>query len=91
MVNVTTKKPSDFVIGTGEMHSVKEFAKLAFSIVGLDYRKYIKFNKSLLRPAEVETLRANYNKANKILKWKPTVKFKQLVKEMVEEDLKFFK
>jgi GDPmannose 4,6-dehydratase len=85
------KKPSDFVIGTGEMHSVKEFAKLAFSIVGLDYRKYVKFNKSLLRPAEVETLRANYNKANKILKWKPTVKFKQLVKEMVEEDLKFFK
>jgi GDPmannose 4,6-dehydratase len=85
------KKPSDFVIGTGEMHSVKDFAKLAFSIVGLDYRKYVKFNKSLLRPAEVETLRANYNKANKILKWKPTVKFKQLVKEMVEEDLKFFK
>ena len=85
------KKPSDFVIGTGEMHSVKEFAKLAFSIVGLDYRKYVKFNKLLLRPAEVETLRANYNKANKILKWKPIVKFKQLVKEMVEEDLKFFK
>jgi|TARA_B110000858_G_C17746297_1_gene447479 GDPmannose 4,6-dehydratase len=85
------KKPSDFVIGTGEMHSVKEFAKLAFSIVGLDYRKYVKFNKSLLRPTEVETLRANYNKANKILKWKPTVKFNQLVKEMVEEDLKFFR
>ena len=85
------KKPSDFVIGTGEMHSVKEFAKLAFSIVGLDYRKYVKFNKSLLRPTEVHKLRANYNKANKILKWKPTVKFNQLVKEMVEEDIKFFR
>ena len=85
------KKPSDFVIGTGKMHSVKEFAKLAFSLVGLDYKKYIKFNKKLLRPAEVEILRANYNKAIKILKWRPKVDFKQLVKEMVEQDLKFFK
>ena len=85
------KKPQDFVIGTGKMHSVKDFAKLAFSIAGLDYKRYIKFNKKLLRPAEVETLRANYNKANKLLKWKPTVKFEQLVKEMVLEDIKFFK
>ena len=51
----------------------------------------MKFNKSLLRPTEVGTLRANYNKANKILKWKPIVKFNQLVREMVEEDLKFFR
>ena len=85
------KKPQDFVIGTGKMHSVKDFAKLAFSTAGLDYKRYIKFNKKLLRPAEVETLRANYNKANKLLKWKPTVKFEQLVKEMVLEDIKFFK
>ena len=85
------KKPSDFVVGTGEMHSVKDFVKLAFAKADLDYKKYIKFNKSLLRPAEVETLRANYNKAKKILKWKPVVKFKELVKEMVEEDLKLFK
>jgi len=84
-------KPSDFVIGTGKMHSVKEFAKLAFSLVGLDYRKYVKFNKSLLRPAEVDTLRADFKKANKTLKWKPTINFNQLVKEMVKEDLKFFK
>ncbi len=85
------KKPSDFVIGTGKMHSVKDFLKLAFSIVGLDYKKYVKFNKSLLRPAEVDTLRANYNKAKKKLKWKPSTNFNQIVKEMVEEDLKFFK
>jgi len=84
-------KPSDFVIGTGKMHSVKEFAKLAFSLVGLDYRKYVKFNKSLLRPAEVDTLRADFKKANKTLKWKPTINFNELVKEMVKEDLKFFK
>ena len=85
------KKPLDFVIGTGKMHSVKDFAKLAFATAGLNYKKYIKFNKKLLRPSEVETLRANYRKANKLLKWKPTVKFKQLVKEMVLEDIKFFK
>ena len=85
------KKPSDFVIGTGQMHSVKEFAKIAFSIANLDYKKYIKFDKSLLRPAEVDILKANYGKAKKVLKWKPTVTFNQLVKEMVKEDLKFFK
>ena len=85
------KKPGDFVIGTGKMHSVRDFAKLAFSMVGLNYKKYIKFNKSLLRPAEVDTLKANYNKAKKILKWKPKTNFHQLVKEMVNEDLKFFK
>ena len=85
------KKPLDFVIGTGKMHSVKDFAKLAFSTAGLNYKKYIKFNKKLLRPSEVETLRANYKKANKLLKWKPTIKFEQLVKEMVLEDIKFFK
>ena len=85
------KKPTDFVIGTGKMHSVKDFLKLAFSIVGLDYKKHVKFNKSLLRPAEVDTLRANYDKAKKKLKWKPSINFNQLVKEMVEQDLKFFK
>ena len=84
------KKPEDFVIGTGQMHSVKDFAKLAFSIVGLNYKKYVKFNKTLLRPAEVDTLRANYAKAKKLLKWEPKTNFKQLVKEMVKEDLKFF-
>ena len=72
------------------MHSVQDFAKLAFSIVGLNYKKYVKFNKTLLRPAEVDTLRANYAKAKKFLKWEPKTKFKQLVKEMVKEDLKFF-
>ena len=85
------KKPSDFVIGTGTMNSVKDFLKIAFSMAGLNYKKYLKIDKSLLRPSEVETLRANYNKAKRILKWKPTVNFKKLVKEMVVEDLKYFK
>ncbi len=85
------KKPSDFVIGTGRMNSVKDFLKLAFSIAGLNYKKHLKIDKSLLRPSEVETLRANYSKAKRILKWKPTVNFEKLVKEMVIEDLKYFK
>ena len=85
------KKPSDFVIGTGRMNSVKDFLKIAFSMAGLNYKKYLKIDKSLLRPSEVETLRANYNKAKKNLKWKPTVNFEKLVKEMVVEDLKYFK
>ena len=85
------KKPQDFVIGTGKMHSVKEFAKLAFSIAGLNYKKYIKLNKNLLRPSEVDTLRANYSKAKKILKWSPKTNFKDLVNEMVKEDLKVLK
>ena len=85
------KKPSDFVIGTGRMNTVKDFLKIAFSIAGLNYKKYLKIDKSLMRPSEVETLRANYNKAKRILKWKPTVNFRKLVKEMVIEDLKYFK
>ena len=85
------KKPEDFVIATGKQHSVKEFARLAFSLLGMDYKKYIKFNKTLIRPSEVHSLLGNCNKARKKLKWKPKFKFKQLVKDMVEADLKFVK
>jgi len=83
------KKPSDYVIGTGKMHSVKEFAKLAFNHIGLDYRKYIVIKKNLLRPSEVETLQADYTKAKKELKWEPDVSFEKLVKDMVESDINF--
>ena len=85
------KKPSDFVIGTGKNHSVKDFVKIAFETVGLDYKKYIKIDKKLYRPAEVQTLLSDYSKAKKILKWKPTIDFKQLVKEMVKTDLENLK
>ena len=85
------KKPEDFVIGTGKMHSVKDFAKLAFQYVGLNYKDYIKIDKKLIRPAEVDVLCAQYKKAAKILKWKPLKKFKDLVKEMVDEDIKNIK
>ena len=85
------KKPEDFVIGTGKMYSVKDFAKLAFQHVGLNYKDYIKIDKKLIRPAEVDVLCAQYKKAAKILKWKPLKKFKDLVKEMVDEDIKNIK
>ena len=80
-------KPEDFVIGTGKMYSVKDFAKLAFQHVGLNYKDYIKIDKKLIRPAEVDILCAEYKKAAKILKWKPLKKFKDLVNEMVDSDL----
>ena len=85
------KKPDDFVIATNEQHSVKDFAKLAFSIVGLNYKKFVKIDKNLYRPAEVQTLLGDYSKARRILKWKPKVSFKNLVKDMVLSDLEFVK
>jgi GDPmannose 4,6-dehydratase len=82
------KKPDDFVIATGKQHSVREFAKLAFSVVGLNYKDYIVKDKNLLRPAEVHSLLGDYSKARKLLKWKPKISFKNLVKDMVESDIK---
>ena len=82
------KKPQDFVIGSGKIHTVKDFIKLAFKHVNLNYKKYIKIDSKLFRPNDKVTLKANFNKAKKILKWKPRITFKSLVKEMVEYDLR---
>ena len=83
------KKPKDYVIGTGKTYSVREFAKLAFEYVGLDYRKYITIDNKLIRPAEVDLLIADFKRAKNELKWKPKVTFKELVKAMVDEDIKY--
>ncbi len=85
------KKPSDFVVGTGKMHSVLDFVKAAFSEVNLDYKKYVKIDKKFIRPSEVDTLCADFSKAKKILNWKPKTSFKNLVKNMVKSDLDFVK
>ena len=82
------RKPQDFVIGSGKIHTVKDFIKLAFKHVNLNYKKYIKIDSKLFRPNDKVILKANFNKAKRILKWKPTITFKSLVKEMVEYDLK---
>ena len=81
-------KPEDFVIGTGKDYSVEDFAKKAFHHVGLNYKDYVVLDNNLIRPAEVDTLLANSNKAKKILKWEPKIKFDELVASMVEGDLK---
>ena len=81
------KKPHDFVIGTGKLHSVKDFIKIAFEYADLDYKKYIKTNKNLFRPNDRFYLIADSRKAKKILKWSPKVSFKSLVIEMLKNDL----
>ena len=78
----------DYVIGTGKQHTVEDFAQKAFAYVGLNYKDYIVLDKNLIRPAEVDTLLADYTKAKKILKWKPKISFDELVAGMVEHDLK---
>jgi GDPmannose 4,6-dehydratase len=82
------ERPDDYVIATGETHSVKDFVIHTFNYLGLDWNKYVIIDKSLYRPAEVNTLKGNYAKAKKKLKWQPTVNFSELVRMMVEADLK---
>ena len=82
------EQPDDYVVGTGEVHSVKEFVELAFANVDLDWRQYVVVDRQLFRPAEVETLCADPTKARKILGWEPTMSFSELVRLMVKTDLK---
>jgi GDPmannose 4,6-dehydratase len=80
-------KPDDYVVATGETHTVKEFLIEAFGSVGLDWQKYVKIDPMFLRPAEVDVLLGDYSKAKRILGWEPDIKFKELVKIMVKHDL----
>jgi len=84
------EKPSDYVIATGETHSVREFAELAFEVADLQdgIEKYVKIDKKFQRPAEVDLLIGDATKAEKILNWKPKLSFEGLVSLMVENDLK---
>ena len=80
--------PDDYVIATGETHSVREFLDLAFSYVNLDWQEYVEFDDRYLRPSEVELLIGDSTKARQKLSWEPQVTFEQLVALMVEADLK---
>ncbi|MCC7367855.1 MAG: GDP-mannose 4,6-dehydratase [Chloroflexi bacterium] len=80
-------RPDDYVIGTGQCHSVRDFAEAAFRCVGLNWEEYIDYDSSLLRPAEVDVLQADASKARKALGWSPKVDFDGLVSLMVEKDL----
>ena len=80
--------PDDFVIGTGETHSVEEFLQEAFSYVGLNWRDFVEIEKTYLRPTEVDLLVSNPQKAREKLGWETKIKFKDLVKIMVDADMR---
>jgi GDPmannose 4,6-dehydratase len=77
----------DYVIATGETHSVREFCELAFSVAGLDFEKYVKTDERYYRPAEVDLLVGDSSKARRVLGWAPRYSFSEMVREMVEADL----
>ncbi len=79
--------PGDYVIGTGESHSVREFVEGAFSYAGLDWQKYVRIDPRYFRPAEVDSLRADPGRAHNVLGWEPKVGFQELVRMMVDADL----
>jgi GDPmannose 4,6-dehydratase len=83
-------QPDDYVIATGESHSVREFAELAFSHVGLDYKNHVEVDPELFRPAEVHTLTGDASKAKNLLKWQYQCSFRDLVKKMVDADIKYY-
>jgi GDPmannose 4,6-dehydratase len=81
------EEPDDYVIGTGQTHSVEEFVQIAFDHVGLDWRRFVRVDPQYYRPAEVDLLLANPEKAHRHLGWQPLVSFQQLVTTMVDADL----
>ncbi|QDU67400.1 GDP-mannose 4,6-dehydratase [Engelhardtia mirabilis] len=80
-------EPDDYVIATGETHSVRECCEVAFAHLGLDWQDFVKTDDKLLRPAEVEFLMGDYSKAKRQLKWEPEVSFNSLIEMMVDSDL----
>jgi GDPmannose 4,6-dehydratase len=85
------KKAEDFVIATGTSHSVRDFVRVAFDYVGLNWRKHVRVDKSLYRPAEVTRLLGDPRKARRVLGWKPQVRFEELVRIMVDADMQRLK
>ena len=80
--------PGDFVIGTGETHSVQEFVEKAFSYAGLDWQKHVKIDEKYFRPTEVESLKADTNKSKKVLNWTSKISFDDLLKIMIDADFR---
>jgi GDPmannose 4,6-dehydratase len=79
-------EPDDYVVATGETHSVREFLDEAFGYVGMDWKQYVEIDPRYVRPLEVDHLQGNASKARRVLNWQPTVSFKELVKIMVDAD-----
>jgi GDP-D-mannose dehydratase len=85
------EKPDDFVIATGETHSVREFAQKVFAKLGLDYNKYVMVDQRYFRPTEVDVLLGDFAKAKKILGWQPKIGFENLIDMMIAADLELAK
>lgn len=83
--------PDDFVIATGESHSVREFLDEAFEYLGMDWRKYVDVNPYYFRPSELDFLMGDMSKAKRVLKWEPRVSFEELVRMMVDSDMRLVK
>ncbi|HOX05309.1 MAG TPA: GDP-mannose 4,6-dehydratase [Planctomycetota bacterium] len=81
------EKPNDYVVATGETHTVREFLELVFQHLGLDWRKHVEFDKRYLRPAEVPMLKGDASRARKILGWRPRTDLAGLVRIMVQADM----
>jgi GDPmannose 4,6-dehydratase len=79
--------PADYVIGTGEAHSVREFCQLAFAAAEMDWKEFVEVDPRYFRPAEVDYLCADPTRARHILAWNPSITFEDLVRIMVESDL----
>ena len=82
------EKPEDFVISTGETHSVRELCEVAFARAGLDWQRYVEIDERLIRPAEVDLLVGDSSKAKTLLGWEPQVGFNELIEMMVDSDIK---
>jgi GDPmannose 4,6-dehydratase len=80
-------EPDDFVIATGQTHSVRELCEIAFAEVDLDYREFVKVDERYYRPTEVDVLTGDASKARRVFGWEPTYTFRELIKEMVASDL----
>jgi GDPmannose 4,6-dehydratase len=82
------EEPDDYVVATGEMHTVREFLEEAGNHLGMDWESVVEFDERYLRPAEVDALEGDASKARAKLGWEPTVTFKELVRIMVDSDVK---
>jgi len=82
------EKPGDYVIATGQTHTVRHLLDVAFTRAGLNWHDHVELDPELLRPADVHHLKGDYSKARKELGWEPTVSFEELVGMMVDSDLK---
>jgi GDPmannose 4,6-dehydratase len=80
-------EPDDYVMATGETHTVRELLEIAFGYVGLDWQEYVEIDPKFFRPAEVDYLCGDSRKAREVLRWEPTVTFQELIQMMVQADL----